>query len=158
MNMRRRFFGLVLGLAVVLSGCGSSATTPVTTTVHSQTTSTQSASQSLPSPTTADATALENATLKIINGCLNVSVGGITSASTKTSQGESELAATVATLIGIFQRVNPEAIVPNHAPNTTRSYVHEAIGDLNRRPPAPAGAPACAPELAKRLSHATRVE
>jgi hypothetical protein len=162
--------GLALAIGLVaLAGCGgdhpASASSP---TAQSATTTAAStaASSALPAPSIADGKLLETAVLDSTAECLkiaNAQISGVSHANERIAQAQeahTSLSQQVDGLITLFHRVNPDATIPygegRHV--TTRQDVLSILEELNKKPPAPQGAPVCAAELSLRLSEGTGIK
>ncbi len=159
---------LMAGL-VALTGCGGgqSASVSQPTVQSSMSTSAPSPTASaLPAPTKADGKLLETAVLDSTEKCLNIAnaqIPGVSHANERIAQAQEareSLSKQVDELIILFHRVNPDAAIPYGEGRrvTTKQDIFSILEELNKKPPAPQGAPACAPELALRLSEGTGIK
>ena len=159
---------LTAGL-VTLAGCGGghSATVPPTAAESSATAPAPSSPASvLPAPSKADGKLLETAVLDSTEKCLNIAnaqIPGVSHANERIAQAQearASLSKQVDELITLFHRVNPDAAIPYGEGRrvTMKQDIFSILEELNKKPPAPQGAPACAPELALRLSEGTGIK
>lgn len=160
--------GLMAGL-VALTGCGGgqSASISQPTALSSTTASVPSpVLTALPAPTKTDGKLLETAVLDSTEKCLNIAnaqIPGVSHANERIAQAQearASLSKQVDELITLIHRVNPDAAIPYGEGRrvTTKQDILSILEELNKKPPAPQGAPACAPELALRLSEGTGIK
>jgi hypothetical protein len=157
---------------IALTGCGGSHSATSATQSYNPTGSTTTAAptlsssgpaSTLPAPSKADGKFLESVVLGSTTECLSIANAQIAGGAEHTNEAQTArtaLTTRVDELIARFHRVNPDATIPygegRHV--TTRQDVSGTIEELNKKPAAPAGAPACAPELAERLSQGTGIK